>query len=175
MQIEPSRPTFIQRLRKLAMRYTKATQLLTVSSFHLAAPSSQVTDKVSAKIHPVRTDKVFSRNLVSAQFGCRRRAAVVIAPGLRQQSPKNGNVRGRDRRLSAVDAPRLGNWEPGDLIKCAESLDFRPYLAFLGKPGRTPDCLAGDAVQIAPVSRQIPCKQGIFQGKLRFQAPRRQF
>lgn len=34
--------------------------------------------------------------------------------------------------------------------------------------------LAGDAVQIAPVSSQIPCKQGILQGKSRFWASRRQ-
>src|ERR1700722_1308191 len=36
------------------------------------------------------------------------------------------------------------------------------------------DWLAGDAVWIAPVSSQIPCKQGILQGKSRFQASRRQ-
>jgi len=35
---------------------------------------------------------------------------------------------------------------------------------FLG----TPDRLAGDAVLIAPVSRQIPWYQGILQGILRF-------
>jgi hypothetical protein len=29
--------------------------------------------------------------------------------------------------------------------------------------------LAGDAVLIAPVSGQIPCKQGILQGNWRFQ------
>jgi hypothetical protein len=32
------------------------------------------------------------------------------------------------------------------------------------------DCLAGDAVLIAPVSRQIPWYQGILQGILRFWA-----
>jgi hypothetical protein len=31
-----------------------------------------------------------------------------------------------------------------------------------------PDCLAGDAVLIAPVSTEIPCYQGILQGILRF-------
>jgi hypothetical protein len=31
-------------------------------------------------------------------------------------------------------------------------------------PSRTPDCVAGDAVLIAPVSNGIPCKQGILQG-----------
>jgi hypothetical protein len=35
---------------------------------------------------------------------------------------------------------------------------------------RAPDWLAGDAVPIAPVSTQIPCKQGILQGILRFRA-----
>jgi hypothetical protein len=30
-----------------------------------------------------------------------------------------------------------------------------------------PECVAGDAVLIAPVSGQFPCKQGIFQGKTR--------
>jgi len=40
---------------------------------------------------------------------------------------------------------------------------------------RTPDCPAGSAVLIAPVSSQTPCKQGILQGKSRFQASRRKF
>jgi hypothetical protein len=31
--------------------------------------------------------------------------------------------------------------------------------------------LAGDAVHIEPVSAEIPCKQGILQGRSRFQAP----
>jgi hypothetical protein len=31
--------------------------------------------------------------------------------------------------------------------------------------------MAGDAVMIAPVSRRIPCKQGIFQGNLRNPPP----
>ena len=33
---------------------------------------------------------------------------------------------------------------------------------------RSSDWLAGDVVSIAPVSRQIPCKQGIFQGIFEF-------
>jgi hypothetical protein len=32
--------------------------------------------------------------------------------------------------------------------------------------------LAGDAVLFAPVSGEIPCQQGIFQGKLQFWADR---
>jgi hypothetical protein len=35
-----------------------------------------------------------------------------------------------------------------------------------GAATKPPDWLAGDAVQIAPVSTQIPCKQGILQGIL---------
>ena len=35
---------------------------------------------------------------------------------------------------------------------------------------RSSDCRAGDAVMIAPVSRQIPCKQGIFQGIRKIQS-----
>ena len=65
------------------------------------------------------------------------------------------------------------NWESGDGTRCAKSRDFRRILAVLGKPGRTHECPAGDAVQIAPVSSQIPCKQGILQGKSRFRASRR--
>jgi hypothetical protein len=42
-----------------------------------------------------------------------------------------------------------------------EKPGFRPILAFLGTLDETAECLAGDAVLIAPVSRQIPCYQGI--------------
>jgi hypothetical protein len=56
----------------------------------------------------------------------------------------------------------------------AASLNFPPLAGLslgigAGFSAR-PHGLAGDAVLIAPVSRQIPCKQGILQGKLRFQA-----
>jgi hypothetical protein len=71
------------------------------------------------------------------------RAAVVIAPSLRRKSPQNGNIRGRGRRLSAIAAPRSANWVSGDEIECMKSRHFRAYLAFLGTPSRTPDCLAG--------------------------------
>jgi hypothetical protein len=99
----------------------------------------------------------------------------VIALSLRRQSPQNGNIRGRGRRLLAVDAPRWANRESGDTFARAKSRHFRPYLAFLREPSRTREWLAGDAVQIAPVSGQIPCKQGIFQGKSRVQTSTRQF
>jgi hypothetical protein len=36
------------------------------------------------------------------------------------------------------------------------------------------DSHPGDAVRIAPVSSQIPCKQGILQGKSRFLTSKRQ-
>jgi len=40
------------------------------------------------------------------------------------------------------------------------------FFAQLDHNPRSSHCLAGDAVLIAPVSSQIPCKQGIFQGIL---------
>jgi hypothetical protein len=81
----------------------------------------------------------------------------VIEPGLRRRSLQNGNIRGRGWRLSPIGALRLPIWESGDEIKRAKSRHFRPYLAFLGELGRTSECLAGDAVLIAPVSVLIPC------------------
>ena len=47
------------------------------------------------------------------------------------------------------------------------------FSRFLRELGQTLERLAGDAVQIAPVSGQIPCKQGILQGKSRIWADRR--
>jgi hypothetical protein len=49
------------------------------------------------------------------------RAAVVIAPSLHRQSPKNGNIRGRGWRLSAIGAQDWRNWESGDKIECAKA------------------------------------------------------
>jgi hypothetical protein len=56
----------------------------------------------------------------------------------------------------------------GDGIEYTKSPDFQPIHASLGKPGATLQCLAGDAVLIAPVSCEIPCYQGILQGILLF-------
>jgi hypothetical protein len=50
-----------------------------------------------------------------------------------------------------------------------------PFCEYQGQFPRVPDCLAGDAVLIAPVSRQIPCQQGILQGILRFRGCRDRF
>jgi hypothetical protein len=46
---------------------------------------------------------------------------------------------------------------------------------FIGNNLQLSDCLAGDAVLIAPVSKQIPWYQGILQGILRFWSLRSQF
>ena len=45
---------------------------------------------------------------------------------------------------------------------------FVAFRVFLGCHVRPLDCLAGDAVLIAPVSKQIPWYQGILQGILTF-------
>jgi hypothetical protein len=68
--------------------------------------------------------------------------------------------------------PQVRRMRIRDESECAKSRDFRPISASPGETGRTPGCLAGDAVQIAPVSTQIPCKQGILQGILLFAALR---
>jgi hypothetical protein len=49
-------------------------------------------------------------------------------------------------------------------FKCVKARQWRAFLVFREVSPRKPDCLAGDAVQIAPVYSQIPCKQGILQG-----------
>jgi hypothetical protein len=40
--------------------------------------------------------------------------AVLIEPGLRSLSPKNGNISNIGRRLSAISLPQRPVWEPGD-------------------------------------------------------------
>jgi hypothetical protein len=67
-----------------------------------------------------------------------------------------------------ISTSSSANWEFGDGIGYAKSRHFRPNLAFFGSLAQMPEWLAGDAVLIAPVSSQIPCKQGILQGILRF-------
>jgi len=57
---------------------------------------------------------------------------VHIEPSLWPKSPQNGNIRGRGRRLSAVEAPKLANWEPGDEVGFAKSRYFGSFSRFLG-------------------------------------------
>ena len=53
-------------------------------------------------------------------------------------------------------------------FKCVKARQWRAFLVFREVSQRKPDCLAGDAVLIAPVSKQIPWYQGILQGILLF-------
>ncbi len=94
-------------------------------------------DKHSLKTYPVHNWLGFARKPY-----CRPRAAVVIAPSLRRQSPQNGNICGRSRRLSAVGAPNSANWELGDETECAKSRYFRPFFAFFRNCSRALECLA---------------------------------
>jgi hypothetical protein len=93
-----------------------------------------------------------------------RHPAVGIEPSLRPQSPENGNISGAGRRLSAFFRPEAlsGRMETGS--RCVKACQRRAFLELHEMSSRKPDCLAGDAVLIAPVSGQIPCKQGILQG-----------
>src|ERR1700683_5238453 len=88
------------------------------------------------------TDKQTVKTLSVRKIGCSRRAAVMIAPSLRRQSPQNGNIPGRGRRLSAVGAPKSANWESEDEIECAKSRYFRPFFTFFRNCSRALDCLA---------------------------------
>jgi hypothetical protein len=87
---------------------------------------------------------------------CRPRAAVVIellsanSPRKREYSQSGPEIFG-DFDLKSGD-PGVQRRK-----RMRQKPDFRPILVSLGKLGQTQECLAGDAVLIAPVSRQIPC------------------
>jgi hypothetical protein len=66
-------------------------------------------------------------------------------------------------------APRMANIGAQRLVANSQKPAIGgPFSERQGHFLRAPDWLAGDAVPIAPVSTQIPCKQGILQGILRF-------
>jgi len=89
----------------------------------------------------------------------------MIKPISPMVSPKREYLR---RRPETFGDFRLKIFKPGvrRQSRRREKPDFRLLCASLAEPGQTQDWLAGDAVMIAPVSGQIPCKQGIFQGIL---------
>jgi hypothetical protein len=91
----------------------------------------------------------------------------VIALGLRRQSPQNGNIRGGGRRLLAIGAPRSTTWESGDSTARAKARHFRPYLAFLGEPGRMRECLAGAGGFEPPYGGIKICHRGAVLAKLK--------
>jgi len=66
---------------------------------------------------PVALDK--------AKRDCAPHHAVLIAPGLRLGSPKNGNISNVGRRLSAISLPSCSNWEYRD----GQKIHKRPQLA----------------------------------------------
>src|SRR6202023_1548415 len=105
----------------------------------------------------------------NGELHCKLGHAVQIEPGLRPQSPKNGSFSIVRRRLSAISLRKCPKSEPGDRWSIRKS----PPLAGLSADirdifSRRRTVLAGDAVLIAPVSKQIPWYQGILQGILRF-------
>src|ERR1700674_2636213 len=54
------------------------------------------------------------RTASSQKVDCVPHHAVLIAPGLRLASPKNGNISNVGRRLSAISLPSCSNWEYRD-------------------------------------------------------------
>jgi hypothetical protein len=78
-----------------------------------------------------------------------------VLTGLWLAPPKNGNISNVGRRLSAISLPSCSNWEYRD----GQQIHKKPQLAGTYRILRAnnlqlPDCLAGDAVLIAPVSAQ---------------------
>ena len=62
--------------------------------------------------------------------------------------------------------PIFGAWRP--IENTRNPREMQGFGALVDHNPRSSHCVAGDAVLIAPVSSQIPCKQGIFQGILEF-------
>ncbi len=89
--------------------------------------------------------------------GTRNRIASVNEP----KSTENGNIRGSSRRLFPKQPANSPIWEFRDRPRIAKARQQRAVLSFEEYCLGPPDCLAGDAVLIAPVSRRIPCYQGI--------------
>ena len=65
------------------------------------------------------------RPLENVERDCVPHHAVLIAPGLRLGSPKNGNISNVGRRLSAISLPSCSNWEYRD----GQKIHKRPQLA----------------------------------------------
>jgi len=96
---------------------------------------------------------------------------------LRRQSRSNWSLPkiSAKREFSRKRPETFGNFAP-EITRCAvwrlsrtrESRDFRACEAQVANYRLTQDWLAGDAVLIAPVSKQTPWYQGILQGILRF-------
>src|SRR4029077_13914019 len=84
---------------------------------------------------------------------------------LRRKSPENGNISNIGRRLSADSRVSCSFLESGDVSQNARKPPILRAFCDLGAHSLTlSEWLAGDGVQIAPVSSQIPCEQGILQG-----------
>src|SRR5207253_1389460 len=62
---------------------------------------------------------------------------------LRRLSPRNGNIRGRGRRLSAISTSSSPKRGSRDESERAKSRDFRAILASLRELGQTDECVAG--------------------------------
>jgi hypothetical protein len=77
-------------------------------------------------------------------------------PRLQSRSPKNGHISRNYRRLSTIPPRNQLDWESGD-DRITKARHWRPFRNGPAPIPRSPCCLAGDAVLIAPVSRQIPC------------------
>jgi hypothetical protein len=83
---------------------------------------------------------------------------------------KIGNTRALHARPPRIEGNNTPMREHRDRSRRpAKAATRGPFLSVVSDRLDTGNCLAGDAVLIAPVSTSFPCGQGILQGMLRFQ------
>src|SRR6201998_4051911 len=83
--------------------------------------------------------------------------AVYLFFGLQGESPENGSFLGFGWRLLVILGPKSSNVGLQRLLAMRKARHWRAFLLLKKEILRNADCLAGDTVLIAPVSRQIPC------------------
>jgi hypothetical protein len=77
--------------------------------------------------------------------------------GLQGESPENGSFLGFGWRLLGILGPKSSNVGLQRLLTMRKARHWRAFLLLKKEILRNMDCLADDAVLIAPVSTQIPC------------------
>jgi hypothetical protein len=77
--------------------------------------------------------------------------------GLQGESPENGSFLGFGWRLLEILGPKGPNVSLQRQLAMRKTHVWRAFLPLKKEILSNAECLAGDAVPIAPVSEQIPC------------------
>ena len=86
---------------------------------------------------------------------CRPHRAVVLFSGLWSESPENGNSPSGVWKHFGISGAKVRQTPPGDVPSDAKAHNSRALLAFEEEILQIADCLAGDAVEIEPVSAKL--------------------